>query len=166
MSHSLDYSILGGIGKPRLKLTQNESLGDLLGKEQRSTGSLFQGHCFSAVGCQTCKQTSEKQVFSPREVWRGEPLNKKAVTGTEPLQLPQNPVLPLSWLSPYGVVVGAVSFLRFSMRMQNIDFMRVNRVLHMFAAHAKQPSERRTGFSANHVGITGDLPVEKDANSA
>lgn len=31
----------------------------------------------------------------------------------------------------------------------------------MFAAHAKQPSERRIGFSANHVGITGDLQVEK-----
>lgn len=46
MSHSLDYNILGGIGKPRLKLTWNESLGDLLGKEQRSPGSLFQDRCF------------------------------------------------------------------------------------------------------------------------
>lgn len=49
-------------------------------------------------------------LFSLREVWRCEPLNKKEVTGTEPLQLPLNPGLPLSWILPYVAVVAAVSF--------------------------------------------------------
>lgn len=48
-SHTLDYCILGGIGEPRRKVTQNESVCDLLGKEQRSPGSIFQGQCFNAL---------------------------------------------------------------------------------------------------------------------
>lgn len=75
-SHTLDYCILGGIGKPRRKVTQNERVCDLLGKEQRSPGSIFQGHCFNAMG-QTCKQTSEEQAFSPGEMWRCGQVNKK-----------------------------------------------------------------------------------------